>query len=152
VALTPAELLGVTEGIWSILLGVGIEPMKDDPGRSEEPRVLAGCVAIHGAWEGKVVLECTPKLVRSAAAALLDVDPDQASDEDLRDTLGELTNMLAGNVKGLLPEPCQLALPTVLDCQPGAVELLDDFEPLIGAVYRCVGEPQRVQLLKRRGG
>ena len=33
---------------------------------------------------------------------------------DIADALGELANIIGGNVKSLLPEPCALSLPHVL--------------------------------------
>ena len=36
---------------------------------------------------------------------------------DIRDTLAELTHIAGGNIKALLPPPCYLSLPVVVDGQ-----------------------------------
>ena len=41
--------------------------------------------------------------------------PDVVTDAEVVDALGELTNMIGGNVKSLLPAPSQLSLPMVSD-------------------------------------
>jgi CheY-specific phosphatase CheX len=41
--------------------------------------------------------------------------PDTLRNGDVEDALGELTNMVAGNLKIVLPRPCQLSLPAVVE-------------------------------------
>ena len=47
------------------------------------------------------------------AEAMFAADPGSLSADEVSDALGELTNMVAGNVKALLPESCAISLPTV---------------------------------------
>jgi len=60
-----------------------------------------------------------------------------------------LANMVGGNVKALLPEPCRISLPAVADGMdyrlsvPGA-------RPVTAVTWTCGGEPLMVRLLKRR--
>jgi len=61
-----------------------------------------------------VVVRCSAAAARNAAAALLGVELDDVTTEDVTDALGELANIIGGNVKSLLPEPCALSLPHVL--------------------------------------
>ena len=41
------------------------------------------------------------------------MEPDEVSADEVADAVGELTNMVGGNIKSLLPEPSLLSLPTV---------------------------------------
>ena len=56
-------------------------------------------------------------------------EPGDLSDDEVSDALGELTNMVGGNIKSLLPAPSQLSLPSVAageSCTvrvPGAVRI-----------------------------
>ena len=61
-----------------------------------------------------MVVRCSAAAARNAAAALLGVELDDVTTEDVTDALGELANIIGGNVKSLLPEPCALSLPHVL--------------------------------------
>lgn len=48
------------------------------------------------------------------ARALLALGPqDAVAPDDLRDALGEVANVIGGNIKGLLPQPGSLTLPVV---------------------------------------
>ena len=48
-------------------------------------------------------------------AILFDRAEREVSLDDVRDALGEITNMIGGNVKALLPTPSRLSLPTVVE-------------------------------------
>ena len=52
------------------------------------------------------------------AAALLALPEDEASEDDVADAVGELVNMIGGNVKSLVESPSALSLPHVVT-QPG---------------------------------
>lgn len=76
------------------------------------PEFVTGFVMIEGAFDGAVLLRCPPQL----AAALTDLMFETAgapTPDDVRDAIGEVTNMLAGNVKSVLPHPSHIGLPVV---------------------------------------
>lgn len=72
-------------------------------------------IAIGGPWLATIVVSMGDALVRLYAAALLGMDEDELSDADLSDALGELVNIVGGNVKGLLDDASStsLTLPVV---------------------------------------
>lgn len=71
-------------------------------------------VRISGGWEGAIALSCPPELARMAAVFMFSVEPDGASLEDAREALAELTNIVGGNLKALLPPPCHSSLPMLI--------------------------------------
>jgi len=73
-------------------------------------RTLVACVQIAGAWTGAVVMYCTGEFASMAVKAMFDVD--DGADEE-RGAVGELANMVAGNLKATLPSPSHLSLPIV---------------------------------------
>lgn len=80
---------------------------------------MSSWVLITGAWEGAVVLRCTRSWAARVAGAMFDAtDP---SAEDTADALGEIVNMVGGNVKALLPGPSRLSLPMVAEGAGGPV-------------------------------
>ncbi|MCB1175758.1 MAG: chemotaxis protein CheX [Leptospiraceae bacterium] len=76
---------------------------------------MTGCVIIDGDWQGSVMLVCPKAIVRKAAAAMFGVSPPDVAETDLSDTMGELTHMLSGNLKSLLPGPCRLSPSSVTE-------------------------------------
>lgn len=78
-------------------------------------RTLSAVVHITGAVDGAVVLHVTEPFARVTAARMFGIDPEAATLTDLQDALGELCNVVGGNFKSLLPEPCRLSLPTVVE-------------------------------------
>ena len=107
------EIRDYTESIWKSILDLETKPAQDEFEFSQDKNSLAGCVHITGAWEGSVAIHCPDKLARQWAAIMFGLDEANAQKEEIQDALGELTNMTGGNIKSLLPEPCQLSIPAV---------------------------------------
>ena len=104
------EIEDIVKTIWSTLVDVPIE-CGGGPGPTDGSTVT-GVVNIEGAWHGAVLVRCPFPLATLVTQAMFQGDEDPTLDE-VRDALGELTNMVAGNVKGLLPQPSAMSLPTV---------------------------------------
>jgi CheY-specific phosphatase CheX len=71
--------------------------------------------AVHyaGAWKGALVLEGSMEQAADWAARLLPVSPPLEM-EDVRDSLGEIANVIAGNLKPMLPGGVGLSMPSVV--------------------------------------
>ena len=75
---------------------------------------LSSWVTITGPWNGTVVLTCGRDTALELTRALLrEHAPAVLEDEDVDDALGELANVVGGNVKAVLPGPSALGLPQV---------------------------------------
>ncbi len=114
------DLVEIAEQVWqSYLDPEGANPLV--PSESDVPAktlahgesVLAS-VSITGAWHGHVVVSCSAAAARHAAGALLMMDVAEVSQQDVVDALGELANIVGGNVKSTLPSVCQISLPHVI--------------------------------------
>ncbi|MCB0917401.1 MAG: chemotaxis protein CheX [Actinobacteria bacterium] len=101
-----ALLNEVVFSVWSTMFDM--EAVPTDPQAGPAPD-LASSIAFTGASRGRVTLHCPTASAEVFAAALLGEAP--LEDADLLDTLGELTNMVAGNLAGVLPQPCLIGLP-----------------------------------------
>ena len=73
------------------------------------------------------------------------VDPDL---DDVRDALGELANMLGGNIKALLPAPSQISLPAVAIGSDYELSVVGTGE-VARVAFTCDGQPLLVTLLQR---
>jgi len=90
---------------------IGSRPSQIPPPPQRRVDFLAGAVKVRGPWCGTIAVFCSPQLARRVAEAMLEVSREKASPDDLRDVLGELANVLGGNVKSVLPGPSHLSLP-----------------------------------------
>ena len=73
---------------------------------------LSSWVTIAGPWNGTVVVTCGRDTADELTRALLrEHAPDVLEAEDVEDALGEIANVVGGNVKAVLPGPSALGLP-----------------------------------------
>jgi chemotaxis protein CheX len=109
---SPDDVCIIAQDVWASFLAVHIIQIPVDESLAGRPSIV-GAVRVTDAWFGAVVVEMTPGLARSVAATMFGSTPDVVTDAEVVDALGELTNMIGGNVKSLLPAPSQLSLPMV---------------------------------------
>lgn len=111
----PESISVVTGEVWAAFLGAQGESALADaavPLAPEQVGVRAW-VGVTGAWEGQVSLEMTAAAARAAAGQMLG-EP-EVEDADVLDAVGELVNMVGGNLKSLMPTPSVLGLPVVVE-------------------------------------
>ena len=140
------EIRQVAETVWTTMLGIELLPAPGVPPGTD--RVVSGSVLLTGAWEGAITIECSADFARHAAATMFGVEPGSASLADTRDAIGELVNMTGGNVKALLPEPCRLSLPNVMEGTDTTTRVPGG-EPVTTLAFDCQGSPLVVRLLKK---
>jgi chemotaxis protein CheX len=108
------EIFEITETTWQAMLGLDIQPGTLPVTIDLADGYWTGKVEISGAWNGVVVLHGSGQLAHSAASAIFTNGHSEVSVQDRMDAMYELTNVIAGNIKSLLPGPCQLSLPQVM--------------------------------------
>ncbi len=123
-----ADITSIAQDVWSSFLSMELET---HPLGAEAPplegRTMTGTVHVSGEWQGSVFLEVPSDLAQAAAEAMFAADPGSLSADEVCDALGELTNMVGGNIKSLLPAPSRLSIPSVAEGEsytvrvPGAV-------------------------------
>jgi chemotaxis protein CheX len=107
------QIAGITQDVWSSFVGTVIGSA-DEKVALDAVDVTVGCVAVTGDWKGCVLLACPKQLARTAASAMFDLPAEQLTGDEIADALDELTNMVAGNIKSLLPGPSRLSIPVVM--------------------------------------
>lgn len=106
----------LAESIWASMLGMEISPCElPEPWLAAAGEMVIGCIQITGDWQGALTLHCTGPLARAATSAMFDMEPEEVDDSLIQDAIGELTNMLGGNLKGLLPGTSRLSMPSVAE-------------------------------------
>lgn len=122
----------VLEQVWESLLGEPLLPWADD---LVVPGAVRAEVTLSGDWSGRVRLSCDAATAASLARTMLDVrDGAPVPDADVRDAVGELANVVGGNVKGTLPGTTALGLPRVEDVSAAT----DPVDPAVASTVRQV--------------
>jgi chemotaxis protein CheX len=131
--ITNDEVLQITEHVLGTMLELNAEGHFDSTQLNSGSEAFTGCVHISGQWQGAVVVQGTPELGRLLAARFLEMPA------------SELTNMIGGNIKGLVPGPSYLSIPSVT--------VGSDFEFQLPGTRRCTdllascaGQPLRITL------
>jgi chemotaxis protein CheX len=75
---------------------------------------LTSSVYLEGEWNGAVMLECDSNQACQFTGKLLGMDPPDEFNDDVRDVLGELANMIGGNIKSVISPEDRLSLPSVI--------------------------------------
>lgn len=109
---TPAAIEQIVTTVWQEVLGLPLEPCTPAPSCSGTPD-LSVCVHIAGAWNGAVLVWPNHQIALRAASLLFAISPSEVRHADIQDGMAELGNIVAGNLKSLLPGPSMLSLPTV---------------------------------------
>lgn len=84
-----------------------------DPQADIERYELTAAVYYAGAWKRALLLECSLEQAMEWGSRLMEL-PAPVAVKDARDGLGELCNVIAGNLKPLLPPGVGLSTPSVV--------------------------------------
>ena len=96
------EVCSVTETVWAEMLGLHLEPA-GQAATCPNGSSLTAIIHIEGAWTGAAVLSCSRRLAQIAASIMFSLDGGEPATEEVRDALGELANVIGGNLKAMLP-------------------------------------------------
>ena len=136
-----ATLAGIVTFVWETLTRGHLEAREVSPA-VDGP---AATISIGGPWTATLEVVVTRPLARRFAADLLQVEADELSEDDVHDALGELVNVVGGNVKGIVDDGGRstLSLPVVADACPSvtgghltvACAFAVEGEPMVWALY-----------------
>ena len=151
VVVNPDDLAEMVEQVWvSYLDPEGVSPLVPT-GDEAQPSEVHASVSITGSWTGHIVYASSTTAARRAAAAFLAVEPEDVSQDDVSDVLGELANIVGGNVKAMLPPGALLSLPQVV-LAPESATSYPNAERISGLYGVWDGEPVSVSMWQSRPG
>ncbi|MBM3737265.1 MAG: chemotaxis protein CheX [Acidobacteria bacterium] len=111
-------MIAATNDVFAMMLGVDVAvgaPGYDHRGSGPNRGVVA-LVGLAGTWAGTGTINCTPEQACWLASQMLGQEF-PAVNEDVLDAVGEIANMVIGNIKTSLEEalgPIGLSVPTVV--------------------------------------
>lgn len=109
----PSELAQIVESVFGTMMGLEVGDCGTPwfPGGDR----LTSAVHMAGDWNGALLLECDGRQACRFAGRFLSMDAPDTVDDVVRDVLGELANMIGGNLKCVLTRGIRLSMPSVVD-------------------------------------
>lgn len=136
--ISPEDLTQIVQSAFASMLNLEV-CWCDTPWFPGNDRLTA-IIHLAGNWSGAVLLECSPELACQLTGRFLSIDAPAAVDDMVRDVLGELANIIGGNLKSALAEGIRLSMPAIVD---GSVQLGAAGE---GLCFECVYGPLWMQV------
>ncbi len=107
------EVAQVAASVFASMLALELyeAPHPHAPAKGE---TLTAAVFLTGSWEGALLLQCCPDDARRFASCFLGEPPAAEVNGEVRDVLGEIANMIAGNFKCTLRPGIRVSVPSVV--------------------------------------
>lgn len=108
-----ADLELIMNDCWATFLS-NVEPLEPVAPADATAFGWTAAITVSGGWQALVLMQFSDEAAAQVAQRMLGMGVDEVPVlEDLTDSLGELVNVIGGNVKSLMPGPSQLSLPLV---------------------------------------
>lgn len=104
-------------GVFDTMLSMPIEAFDGDFRPNNDGRRIVGTVGFAGKVLGNVSIHVNEAFARMITAAMLGMEMDEIEgDEEIHDVIGELSNMVGGDLKSRLCDvalDCELSIPSI---------------------------------------
>lgn len=142
-----ADVAVLVDEIWLTTLGLATHRLEPDQAAlPPDTETLDGIINITGGWQATVALQVPKALASRVASVMFRLEGDPPTTEDMQDAIGELTNMLGGNIKALLAGDCHLSLPAVVEGR-GYTVRVPTSHVVERFAFECEGLPAVVNLM-----
>lgn len=115
--LTDDALCELIESTWGPSVGL---PVTWASPADDAAFAHAATVRFTGGWAGHVRIDASDGFARALASVMFGLPESDVTDDDGRDALGEMANVLGGTVKGYAEDEVDLELPVTGDPGPQA--------------------------------
>lgn len=107
------DIIGIVTGVLTTMANYEVAASNDTyrPGKGR----VTCAVSFAGLWKGMVLIECPLSMAFRITAAFMRVPEPSTFNDDVSDSMGELVNMIGGNLKGVLPQGVILSMPAVVE-------------------------------------
>lgn len=117
-----AEIAQIVYDVFQTMLSLEVTPLEG--GQTEPAGGLTAAVQFLGESKGAVLLHCTTEQAIGFTSRMLGEQPESLND-DVRDVLGELANVVGGNLKPLFSPGVALSMPMVAEGNDHALRLCE---------------------------
>ena len=141
-------------GVFGTMLNLEIKPETPTDNMANGEPHMASSVGFIGRLTGVVYIYCACSFARRITSGLLGLSEAEIDgDEMVNDAMGELANMVVGNLKSRLSDrgiPCVLTIPSIVRGSQFTIEPVSTSERKVFA-YRCGGNQLLVEVLIKPG-
>ncbi len=106
------DLSRIVDDVFRAMLGTDAYPLTESEDAGADS--LTAAVQFAGEWHGALLLQCGARQAAAFTRALMPESQPAHNDEDVRDALGEVVNMVGGNLKSILLPGVVLSMPSVV--------------------------------------
>jgi chemotaxis protein CheX len=108
------DVVQIVESVFGAMMSLETVP-SETPWFPCGDRLTASIHLFAEDWKGTVLVECDRELACRFTGRFLSTTPPDTLDDRVRDVLGELANMIAGNLKCVLKPGARLSIPSIVD-------------------------------------
>lgn len=105
------DLYKIVESVFRTMMKTSVQLQSNTSSLSWD---FTSMIHYAGSWSGMVTLKCNRSLAMTLAEKFLRNSVGKVSTEEVEDTLGELINMIGGNLKAVLPVGVGISVPVVV--------------------------------------
>jgi len=98
------DLMEITKKVFSEMIFLNVEANREGDRLTKAQNTLTGMVGFGGTITGLVAFHCSKETGAEVAAKMLYADISTVSQDDIRDAIGEITNMITGGYKAKYAE------------------------------------------------
>ena len=115
------DIYGLAQSVFLGMLNLDVEESEAQLQSGRE--MVTAAVYFAGAWKGAVLLQCDRRQACEFTARLMRIPLPAAFDDDVRDAVGELVNIIGGNLKPILPRGIAISMPSVVEGEPTSLRV-----------------------------
>ena len=105
------EIAQMTQEFFDSTLSLPIEAIADSA--QVEDDWFQATIRISGGWNANLTVLTDNRLAKEIAGAMFCMGAEELQEEEIVDALGEVVNVIGGNIKGIANLDCNLSLPCV---------------------------------------
>jgi len=139
------DLTRIVQDIFQTMLGMEAQA-RDLRIEDLRPPIVSASMHLSGNWNGAVLLQCELPAAAEFTSAMLGMEKPATAGEDLKDVMGEVINMIAGNFKGLIGG-AHLSMPIVVEGSDYRIRLLGG-KPTARLGFLTPGGPLHLTLVE----
>lgn len=109
-----SDTADIIPDVFRTMLGVDVHPLAESAMLVSDHPVVAA-IYLSGGWPGAILLQFDLETAFGVAERLMSIPRPSFVDDDVRDSLGEILNMIAGNLKSRAPSPTASSFPSVAE-------------------------------------
>ena len=128
------HLSEVTKEVFLSMLSLEVDPGEAQSKFSNTySNTVSGMVGMTGLYKGALAIHATTEVAKKITSQMLFMDVEEV-DEDVLDAMGEMANMLAGNMKTALSsngKDIELSVPSAVTGEKYSLDIKDSGEHLV---------------------